>query len=55
MLANFLKQQIQIARVHHSSYHPSHGIGEYRRDSFDRKPNPGLLLRAKGEFVLDPA
>lgn len=53
MLANFLEQQIQIARVYHCPYHPIHGLGEYRRDSFDRKPNPGMLLRAKGEFDLD--
>ena len=55
MLGNFLEQQIQIARLYHSSYHHIHGIGEYRRDSFDRKPNPGMLLRAKGEFDLDLA
>ena len=55
MLGNFLKQQIRIARVYHCPYHPIHGIGEYRRDSFDRKPNPGMLLRAKGEFDLDLA
>jgi len=55
ILANFLEHQIQIARVYHCPYHPIHGIGEYRRDSFDRKPNPGMLLRAKGEFDLDLA
>lgn len=55
MLANFLEQQIQIARVYHCPYHPIHGLGEYRRDSFDRKPNPGMLLRAKEEFDLDLA
>ena len=52
MFANFLEQQIEIARVYHCPYHPIRGIGEYRRDSFDRKPNPGMLLRAKGEFDL---
>jgi D-glycero-D-manno-heptose 1,7-bisphosphate phosphatase len=55
MLANFLEQQIEIARVYHCPYHPIHGIGEYRSDSFDRKPNPGMLERAKGEFDLDLA
>lgn len=55
MLATFLEQEIQIARVYHCPYHPIHGIGEYRRDSFDRKPNPGMLLRAKGDFDLDLA
>jgi D-glycero-D-manno-heptose 1,7-bisphosphate phosphatase len=30
-------------------------VGEYLRESFDRKPNPGMLLRAKSEFDLDLA
>jgi D-glycero-D-manno-heptose 1,7-bisphosphate phosphatase len=24
--------------------HPDHGIGSYKKDSFNRKPNPGMLL-----------
>jgi D-glycero-D-manno-heptose 1,7-bisphosphate phosphatase len=51
MLANLLKQQIQIARVYHSPYHPIHGIGEYRRDSFDRKSNRGVLC-ARNESLI---
>ena len=30
---------------HHCPYHPTHGIGKYQRESFDRKPNPGMILR----------
>ncbi len=27
-------------------YHAEHGIGRYKKDSFDRKPNPGMLFQA---------
>lgn len=27
-------------------FHPEHGVGSYRRDSWDRKPNPGMFEMA---------
>ncbi len=53
MLAEFRSCGIGIGRVYHCPYHPTEGIGEYRRESFDRKPNPGMLLRARDDFALD--
>jgi len=53
MLAEFLGRGIRIGRVYHCPYHPEAGLGEYRRESFDRKPNPGMILRAKDDFGLD--
>ena len=53
MLDQFSARGISIARVYHCPYHPTAGIGEYRRESFDRKPNPGMLLRAQKDFELD--
>jgi D-glycero-D-manno-heptose 1,7-bisphosphate phosphatase len=41
--------------VYHCPYHPEHGLGDWRRDSFDRKPNPGMLLRARDDLGLDLA
>ena len=49
----FLKHNCHIDAVYHCPYHPSEGIGKYLKDSFDRKPNPGMLLRAKKDFNLD--
>jgi D-glycero-D-manno-heptose 1,7-bisphosphate phosphatase len=53
MLAEFRTRDIDIRRVYHCPYHPTHGIGKYLRDSPDRKPNPGMILRARDEFGLD--
>lgn len=53
MLDEFRTRGIEIDRVYHCPYHPMAGIGEYRRDSFDRKPNPGMILQARDELGLD--
>ena len=55
MLERFLEHGIRIGRVYHCPFHPTAGIGEYRRESFDRKPNPGMILKAKDDFTLDLA
>jgi D-glycero-D-manno-heptose 1,7-bisphosphate phosphatase len=53
MLERFSAHDIRIDRVFHCPYHPTAGIGEYRKDSFDRKPNPGMILQAEKAFQLD--
>jgi len=53
MNQKFAEEQIQIARVYYCPYHPVHGLGKYKRDSADRKPSPGMLLRARTDFNLD--
>ena len=55
MLERFRERDIHIRRVYHCPYHPTDGIGDYKRDSDDRKPNPGMLLRARTDFALDLA
>jgi len=55
MLDAFRHRGIEIARVYHCPYHPTAGVGDYRRESFDRKPNPGMLLKARDELGLDLA
>jgi D-glycero-D-manno-heptose 1,7-bisphosphate phosphatase len=52
MLAEFAREGVQIAKTYYSPHHPD-GIGEYRRASEDRKPRPGMLLRAAHELNLD--
>jgi D-glycero-D-manno-heptose 1,7-bisphosphate phosphatase len=53
MVQKFEERQIRIDRVYYCPYHPTHGVGRYRLDSPDRKPNPGMLLRACADFNLD--
>jgi len=55
MIRNFAREEIQIARVYYCPYHPIHGVGPYKYDSPDRKPKPGMLLRARADFNLDLA
>jgi D-glycero-D-manno-heptose 1,7-bisphosphate phosphatase len=53
MVSEFESRGVRLGRVYHCPYHPSAGVGEYRRESFDRKPNPGMILRARDDFALD--
>ena len=53
MLTQFRARGIRIEKVYCCPYHPIAGVGEYRKNSPDRKPNPGMILKAKREFDLD--
>lgn len=53
MIHRFAEERIHIARVYYCPYHPIHGVGVYKYDSPDRKPKPGMLLRARIDFNLD--
>lgn len=52
MCDHFKKEDAPITDVFYCPYHPVHGLGGYRKDSFDRKPNPGMLLRAAEKHCL---
>jgi D-glycero-D-manno-heptose 1,7-bisphosphate phosphatase len=55
MIDAFAREQVRIAKVYNCPYHPEATVERYRVDSFDRKPNPGMLLRAREELSLDLA
>ncbi len=55
MLDQFKQQDINIAKVDFSPYHPLHGIGKYKIESNCRKPNPGMILRSAQELDIDLA
>jgi D-glycero-D-manno-heptose 1,7-bisphosphate phosphatase len=46
---------ITLDAVYHCPYHPEHGVGEYKREHEDRKPSPGMLLRAARDLNLNLA
>lgn len=53
MLDQFSQNGVTINKVYYSPYHKEFGRGEYKKDSFLRKPNPGMILLAQEEFHLD--
>lgn len=55
MIEQFANRRIIINRVYHCPYHPEHGMGEYKKESFDRKPNPGMFLKARDDFDINMA
>lgn len=53
MRQRFEEEGAPITDVFHCPYHPEHGVGHYKQDSFDRKPHPGMLLQAAKKYRLD--
>jgi D-glycero-D-manno-heptose 1,7-bisphosphate phosphatase len=51
----FLAEGVELEGYYYCPHHPEHGVGEYRRECTDRKPGPGMLLRAARELELDLA
>jgi D-glycero-D-manno-heptose 1,7-bisphosphate phosphatase len=47
------EQGAAIAGVYFCPFHPRGEVAAYRRESVDRKPAPGMLLRAAEELGLD--
>nr|WP_294795889.1 HAD family hydrolase [uncultured Mucilaginibacter sp.] len=48
MIAEFHKQGVKIAKVYFCPHHP-----DFTGDCDCRKPNPGMILKAKQDFDLD--
>jgi D-glycero-D-manno-heptose 1,7-bisphosphate phosphatase len=53
MRAEFLREGAALDAVYFCPYHPRDGIGDFRREHPDRKPGPGMLLRAAEDLGLD--
>jgi D-glycero-D-manno-heptose 1,7-bisphosphate phosphatase len=55
MLGELAKQGIAIALTLACFEHPGGTVAPYKRESFWRKPNPGMVLEAVRRLGLDPA
>lgn len=53
MQDRFLEQGIALAGVFHCPYHRDALLPRYARNSFWRKPNPGMILEAARRLDLD--
>lgn len=43
----------EIEKFYFCPFHPKYGKGYYKKNSFDRKPNPGMIIKAKRKFKLN--
>jgi D-glycero-D-manno-heptose 1,7-bisphosphate phosphatase len=55
MRAEFVRQGAALEGVYFCPYHPEGSVAEFRREHQDRKPGPGMLLRAAADLGLDLA
>lgn len=53
MCGCFRDEGVEIARVYHAPTHPEFAVGEYKREHIDRKPGPGMLLKARDHLGVD--
>jgi len=53
MISEFKKKFITISGIYHCPYHPTEGKGKYLKDSYDRKPNPGMILKASRDLDIN--
>ncbi|MEM8616040.1 MAG: HAD family hydrolase [Pseudomonadota bacterium] len=52
MLSGLRAGGTDLDAVYACPYHPEARIAAYRRDSFDRKPRPGMLLQAMADLPI---
>lgn len=53
MRQRFAAEGAAIDEVYYCPFHGQEGVGPYRLDSYDRKPNPGMILKGQAEYGLD--
>jgi D-glycero-D-manno-heptose 1,7-bisphosphate phosphatase len=49
----FSSENAEINEVYHCPYHPEQGIGEFKKDSELRKPNPGMIFQAAKDYDIN--
>lgn len=49
----FESRGIDIDGIYNCPYHPEKGLGSYRKFSIDRKPGPGMFLRAMRDHHIN--
>ncbi len=54
MLSVMDGQGVHVDGIYFCPFHPTHGIGHYRSISYDRKPSPGMLIKACNDFNINP-
>ena len=52
---HFKDRGILLHETYFCPDHPDHGLGPYKKESFDRKPHPGMLMKGIEKYGLSPA
>ncbi|HZC43485.1 MAG TPA: HAD family hydrolase [Acidobacteriaceae bacterium] len=53
MTEAFRRQHVTIDGYYFCPHHPEYGVGPYRIECEDRKPQPGMILKAAADHHLD--
>jgi D-glycero-D-manno-heptose 1,7-bisphosphate phosphatase len=53
MTKEFLRADVRIDGYYFCPHHPDHGVGPYRKECADRKPQPGMILKASADHNID--
>jgi D-glycero-D-manno-heptose 1,7-bisphosphate phosphatase len=53
MCNKFLNEGAPIEKVYFSPFHPTEGLGVFKKDDVSRKPRPGMIHQAQGEMNLN--
>ena len=53
MCNKFLNAGAPIEKVYFSPFHPTEGIGAYKKDDVSRKPRPGMIHQAQQDMNLN--
>jgi len=53
MRGRFTEEGVTLTEVYYCPYHPTEAIGHFKRPSLDRKPSPGMFLKARDKFKLN--
>ena len=53
MLSEFRRNQIEITHIYFCPFHPIKGKGKYLKDSYLRKPKPGMFFEAAKDYDIN--
>lgn len=53
MIEEFRRANIRIDGYYFCPHHPDHGVGPYRKECADRKPQPGMIFKASIRHRID--
>jgi D-glycero-D-manno-heptose 1,7-bisphosphate phosphatase len=55
MFAQFAENNVPLDAYYFCPHHPEYGVGEYKQDCNCRKPKPGMIIQAAGQWDIDLA